>query len=34
LVGEIATIQSLDIVLPVQTAEGVSDVRLRVVARP
>lgn len=34
LVGEIATIKSLDIVLPVKTAEGVSELRLRTVARP
>ena len=34
LVGEIATIKSLDIVLPVKTAEGVSELHLRTVARP
>jgi transposase len=34
LVGEIATIKSLDIVLPLKTAEGVSELRLRTVARP
>lgn len=34
LVGEIATITSLDIVLPVKTAESVSELRLRTVARP
>ncbi len=34
LVGEIATIRSLDVILPVQTAEGVSELRLRTVARP
>jgi transposase len=34
LVGEIATIKSLDIVLPVKTAEGQSELRLRTVARP
>jgi transposase len=34
LVGELATIKSLDIVLPVKTAEGVSELRLRTVARP
>jgi len=34
LVEEIATIKSLDIVLPVKTAEGVSELRLRTVARP
>jgi transposase len=34
LVGEIATIKSLDVVLPVKTAEGVTEMRLRTVARP
>jgi transposase len=34
LVGEIATIKSLDVVLPVKTAQGVSELRLRTVARP
>jgi hypothetical protein len=34
LVGEIATIKSLDIVLPLKIAEGVSELRLRTVARP
>jgi len=34
LAGEIATIKSLDIVLPVKTAEGVNELRLRTVARP
>jgi transposase len=34
LVGEIATIKSLDVVLPVKTEEGVSELRLRTVARP
>jgi transposase len=34
LVGELATIKSLDIVLPVKTAEGVTELRLRTVARP
>lgn len=34
LVGEIATIKSLDVILPVKTAEGVSELRLRTVARP
>jgi hypothetical protein len=34
LVGEIATIRSLDVILPVKTAEGVSQLRLRTVARP
>ena len=34
LVGEIATIKSLDVVLPVKTAQGVSELRLRTVAQP
>ena len=34
LVGEIATIKSLDVVLPVKTTEGVTELRLRTVARP
>jgi len=34
LVGEIGTIRSLDVILPVKTAEGVSELRLRTVARP
>jgi hypothetical protein len=34
LVGEIATIRSLDVILPVRTAEGVNELRLRTVARP
>ena len=34
LVGEIATIRSLDVVLPVQIGENVSELRLRTVARP
>ena len=34
LVGEIATIKSLDVVLPVKTAEGTTELRLRTVARP
>lgn len=34
LVGEIATIKSLDVVLPVRTLEGTTPLRLRTVARP
>lgn len=34
LVGEIATIKSLDVILPVKTDEGVRSLRLRTVARP
>jgi transposase len=34
LLGEIATIKSLDIVLPVRTAEGTTELRLRTVAKP
>jgi len=34
LVGEIATIRSLDVVLPVKSAEGVTELHLRTVARP
>jgi hypothetical protein len=32
LVGEIATIKSLDVVLPIKTPEGVKELRLRTVA--
>jgi hypothetical protein len=34
LVGEMATIKSLDVVLPVKTGETVADLRLRMVSRP
>jgi hypothetical protein len=34
LVGESATIKSLDVILPGKTAEGVTELRLRTVARP
>ena len=34
LVGEVATVKSLDVVLPVKNAEGQSKLRLRMVARP
>jgi transposase len=34
LVAEIATIKSLDVVLPVRTAEGTTPLRLRTVAKP
>lgn len=34
LLAEIATVKSLDVVLPVRTAEGVTDLRMRIVARP
>ena len=34
LLGDIATIKSLDVVLPVRTAEGVTELRLRTVAKP
>jgi len=34
LVGEIATLKSLDVILPVKTGEQVSELRLRTVARP
>ena len=34
LVGEVATVKSLDVVLPVKSAETQSEVRLRMVARP
>jgi transposase len=34
LVGEIATIKSLDVILPIKTGENVSELRLRTVARP
>jgi transposase len=34
LVGEIATIKSMDMILPIKTVEGVSELRLRTVARP
>ena len=34
LIGEIATIKSLDVVLPVRSAEGTTELRLRTVAQP
>ena len=34
LLAEIATVKSLDIVLPVRTSDGVTQLRLRTVARP
>ena len=34
LVGEVATIKSLDLVLPVRTAEGTTELRLRTIAKP
>lgn len=34
LLAEIATVKSLDVVLPVRTAEGSTELRLRTVARP
>jgi transposase len=34
LVGEVATIKSLDVVLPVRTADGTTELRLRTVAKP
>jgi transposase len=34
LVGEIATIKSMDVVLPVKTGQTVTDLRLRTVSRP
>lgn len=34
LLGEIATIKSMDVVLPVRTQQGVTQLRLRIVARP
>ena len=34
LVGEIATIKSLDVVLPIKTPDSVKELRLRTVARP
>ena len=34
LVAEIATIKSMDVVLPVRTAEATTQLRLRTVARP
>jgi transposase len=34
LVGEIATLKSLDVVLPVKTGESVTDLRLRMVSQP
>jgi transposase len=34
LVGEIATIKSMDVVLPVRTQQALTQLRLRVVARP
>lgn len=34
LIGEVATIKSLDVVLPVRTAEGTTALRLRTVTKP
>jgi transposase len=34
LVGEITTVKSLDVILPVRSGESVSDLRLRTVSRP
>jgi len=34
LVGEVTTIKSLDVVLPVRTGQGTTDLRLRVVSKP
>lgn len=34
LVNEVATVKSMDVVLPVRTAEGTTELRLRVVSRP
>jgi hypothetical protein len=34
LVGEIATIKSLDLILPVKIGGSISELRLRTVARP
>ena len=34
LIDEIATVKSLDVVLPVKTPESMSELRLRTVARP
>ena len=34
LVAELATIKSLDVVLPVKAGENISELRLRTVARP
>jgi len=34
LVSEVATIKSMDVVLPVRMAEGTTDLRLRVVSKP
>ena len=34
LVAEVATIKSMDVVLPVRTAEGTTDLKLRVVSKP
>jgi hypothetical protein len=34
LLGEIATIKSLDIMLPVRTENGMAELRLRTVAKP
>jgi hypothetical protein len=34
LVGEIATIKSLDVILPAKTGESVTELRLRTVTRP
>jgi hypothetical protein len=33
-VSEVATIKSMDVVLPVRTTEGTTDLRLRVVSKP
>jgi hypothetical protein len=33
-VGEVATIKSMDVVLPVRTGEATTDLRLRVVSKP
>jgi hypothetical protein len=34
LVQEVATIKSMDVVLPVRTQQGTTDLRLRVVSKP
>ena len=34
LVGEVATVKSLDVILPIKTEAGVSELRLHTVARP
>ena len=34
LVGELATIKSMDVILPLKAGESVSELRLRTVARP